>query len=193
MYNFLNEISLIKNKNTHNLILEQINTIKNTYTLILEHLITIKNKMNKIIAFLLFCLAFSTTTLAQQLDPVKWEFSYKKISETEVELIFSASIDGKWHLYSQFIGNEGPVPTTFTFEKNRKIKCIGKVEEKSEAIETIDKAFDMKLKYYEHQAVFTQRIKFKKKTIVKGNVQFMVCDDTQCLPPKTVSFEIKID
>ena len=77
--------------------------------------------MKKIFFVLAFLFAgiFSN---AQILDPVIWEFSQTKISESEVELQFKASIEDHWHLYSQFTGqfygDEGPIPTSFVFKES---------------------------------------------------------------------------
>ena len=53
----------------------------------------------------------------------------------------------------------------------------------------------MKIKYFETKALFKQRIQLKNKTPFKVNatVEFMVCDDSRCLPPTEVDlvFEIK--
>lgn len=41
------------------------------------------------------------TTQAQIHEPVLWDTEVVEISEDEYELIFNASIEDKWHLYSQ--------------------------------------------------------------------------------------------
>src|SRR5690606_26315002 len=116
------------------------------------------------------------------LDPVDWSTSIKKISETEYDLITKATIDNKWHLYSQIVPEDGPLPTVFTFEENKAYKSIGKVKE-DKGITEHDPVFDMVITYFEHSATFTQRIKLTgdKGTTIKGEVEFMVCDDTNCL------------
>jgi len=43
----------------------------------------------------------------------------------------------------------------------------------------------MNVAYFEKSVVFQQKVKLTGKTaIVKGSLEFMVCDDTPCLPPK---------
>ncbi len=129
---------------------------------------------------------------AQIFTPVKWAFSSKKISDTEAELVIKATIDKGWHVYSQFIANDGPVPTSFSFEKNKSFELIGKVSE-SKPIEEHDVNFDMLLKYFEGTATFKQKIKLlgNKEFTIKGSLEFMSCDNSKCLPPETVEFEIK--
>lgn len=130
---------------------------------------------------------------SQILDPVDWSTSIKKISETEYDLITKATIDNKWHLYSQIVPEDGPLPTVFTFEENKAYKSIGKVKE-DKGITEHDPVFDMVITYFEHSATFTQRIKLTgdKGTTIKGEVEFMVCDDTNCLPPTYVDLVFNI-
>ena len=68
--------------------------------------------------FLLFALfALVNSSFAQIHDPVKWSTSAEKISETEYDLIVTATIEAKWHLYSQNVPADGPIPTSFLFKK----------------------------------------------------------------------------
>ena len=64
-------------------------------------------------------LFIANVLFAQVLEPVKWSFDSKKISETKYELIMKATIENKWHLYSQFIDEGGPIPTSFNSSDNR--------------------------------------------------------------------------
>jgi len=147
--------------------------------------------MKKIIS-LLFVL-ISITVSAQIFIPVEWEFSQKQLSDTEIELQFKATIDDGWHLYSQHIGDEGPVPTEFTFITEGGYELIDGVTE-GEPIEEFDPNFDMLLKYFGHEAIFTQRIKVTAAEDFKlaGDVYFMVCDEAQCLPPEVAEFSFEI-
>lgn len=140
-----------------------------------------------------FCIS-AISLQAQIFNPVKWSYSSKKISDTEAELTLKATIDNGWHMYSQFIGNDGPVPTSFTFEKNKNFDLIGKVTE-GKPIEQHDVNFDMELKFFENLATFKQKIKINSSTAftIKGSLEYMVCDNSKCLPPETVEFEIKVD
>ncbi|MBO9152372.1 protein-disulfide reductase DsbD domain-containing protein [Chitinophaga sp. GCM10012297] len=126
---------------------------------------------------------------AQDLDPVKWNFSTKKVNATTYELVATATIEKGWHLYAQDAG-EGPIPTSFKFAKNPLVATQGKVQENGKMKKAFDKNFDSELKYYENSVSFVQKVTVKGKaaTKVKGSVEFMVCDDHQCLPPTEVNF-----
>jgi len=130
---------------------------------------------------------------AQILEPVKWSFSQEQISANEFNLIFTAKIDPKWHLYSQDIPMAPPA-TTFEFEKGEGYVLVDSVTEESKVIEEYDPNFEMELKYFAHEAVFKQKVKVteKKAVTVKGLLNFMCCDDTRCLPPDDVDFEFTL-
>jgi len=149
--------------------------------------------MRKVIQIITFLL-FSFLTTAQIHDPINWEFSQKQISENEIELQFRAILEEHWHLYSQHIDDNGPVPTEFTFTTSVGYNLIDGMNE-GESLEEFDPNFDMVLKYFGDEALFTQKIKVTSNEdfILKGNVYFMVCDEAQCLPPEEVeyTFEIK--
>ena len=144
----------------------------------------------------LLALLFALTSLvvsAQIFNPVEWEFSQKQLSENEIELRFKANIEDHWHLYSQNIEQDGPVPTEFTFTTKGGYELIGGVTE-GKPIEEFDPNFDMVLKYFGKEAIFTQKIKVisSKDFKIEGNVYFMVCDEKQCLPPEEVKFSFDI-
>lgn len=143
--------------------------------------------MKKIFAFLILAIFSLSSVFSQIHDPVKWKTSLKKISETEYDLISTATIDPGWHLYSQDVPDGGPIPTYFEFEENAAYQLVGKVKEEKGITEN-DPVFEMVIKYFENKTSFTQRIKLtgNKGTTVKGEVEFMVCDDTNCLPPTYV-------
>lgn len=149
--------------------------------------------MNKFFLYLLLTIVSLSTVQSQILDPVKWSTSVKKISETEYDLISKATIEGGWHLYSQVVPEGGPLPTVFTFEENNAYKTIGKVKE-GKGVTELDPVFDMIITFFSNTATFTQRVQLTgdKGTTVKGEVEFMVCDDTRCLPPNYVDLVFKI-
>lgn len=131
---------------------------------------------------------------SQVFDPVDWTAQVEKISDTEYDLVASARIDAGWHLYSQDVPENGPIATAFTFEKNEGYELVDKVsEEEGQTID--DPVFGMRIKFFENKAEFRQRIKVLtgELSIVKGEVEFMVCDDQRCLPPKYVDLEFKLD
>ncbi len=147
--------------------------------------------------FALFVLLVVSLSVAeaQILEPVKWSFASKKTSDTEAELIFTATIDNGWHLYSQDIPPNGPVPTEFVIDKGTAFSRVGKVVEPKPIMEKDPNFDDMLLKFFSTKAVFKQKIKLLSRTpfVVKGMVSFMCCNDVSCLPPNDIPFNIKVE
>lgn len=137
---------------------------------------------------------YSSFLSAQMYNPVKWKTSVEKLSDKEYLLKVQAEIQSGWHLYGQDIEEGGPSKTAFTFKNPSKdFELTGKTtEEKGHEVQ--DKIFDMKIKYFEGKALFTQKIKFTSKVSskIEAEVEFMVCDDSNCLPPTTEELTFKI-
>jgi thiol:disulfide interchange protein DsbD len=126
-------------------------------------------------------------------DPVKWSYSSEKINDKEFNLIITAKIEKGWHLYSQFIEEGGPVPTSFKFKQSADYKLIGKVSESPKAVTAFDKNFDMEIAWHKDQVVFKQGISLKNPVeSISGVLEFMVCDDERCLPPTEIEFQIPL-
>ncbi|MBK0381510.1 thioredoxin family protein [Pedobacter sp. SD-b] len=130
---------------------------------------------------------------SQILKPVKWSFSSQNINTKEAYLIATANIENGWHVYSLNIPDGGPISTSLTFVKSADYKLDGKTTEAPKPISAYDNNFGMQISWHENKAVFKQKIKLNKpETTVKGTLEFMVCNDKQCLPPEEVEFAIKV-
>ena len=145
--------------------------------------------------YIIICLLLLNVTLtfSQILKPVEWNTSVEKVSDTEYKLVSTATIDKGWHLYSQSVPEDGPIPTTFTYDDTGgKIKLLGSTTEE-EGLTIDDAVFNMKIKYFENNAIFEQKVSLSEGiNTVNGIVEFMVCDDERCLPPTEVDLIFKI-
>ncbi len=130
---------------------------------------------------------------AQIENPVKWSYTAKRISDKVYDVYVTATLDNKWHIYAQDAG-EGPEPTSLSFSKNPLINLDGKVKEEGKLEKEYDKNFGSTLKFYSNKVSFVQRIKLKSTvaTVLKGSVNYMVCNDRKCLPPKEIPFTVKV-
>ena len=148
------------------------------------------------IVLLFFCFAAQaqfTDPNAKIFDPVKWSYSSEKINDKEYDLLLTAKIEKGWHLYSQFIEEGGPIPTSFKFNSSAAYRLIGKVTESPKPITAFDKNFNMEIAWHKNQVVFKQRISLNNPVAaVTGVLEFMVCDDQRCLPPAEVEFEVPL-
>ncbi|WP_142786350.1 protein-disulfide reductase DsbD family protein [Changchengzhania lutea] len=137
--------------------------------------------------YLLLTLLTLSIGNSQILDPVKWSTSVEKVSDTQYRLITKASIEPGWHLYAQDVPEGGPIPTTFGYDdSNSALKTLGNtLEEEGHTVN--DPVFEMKIKFFEDKTTFIQLIEITGDiATIHGTVEFMVCDDTRCLPPTEV-------
>lgn len=140
---------------------------------------------NYIILLLVFCC--SASVRAQ--GAVDWKVFYQPDSS---RLVFEAKIADGWHLYSQFTPNDvGPIPTTFSFVKNEQIELLNGVIEPT-PIQKYEEVFEADLSYFIQTVQFFQNIKAKKSTQMEGVITYMICNDSQCLPPTDYPFIVLI-
>lgn len=147
------------------------------------------NRIFLILFSLLNLVGYSQTPL----KPVTWNVGYISINDTIGEIHYTAIIEKKWHIYSQDSTDVGPIPTSFTIAPSADIELIGKVEE-GEAHEEYVAAFEAKVFVFSEKAVFKQKIKLKnqKSFTIKTSLEFMTCNDIQCLPPTILEFSVLV-
>jgi thiol:disulfide interchange protein len=148
--------------------------------------------MKKFIALSVFIL-ISISGFSQILKPVTWSYTSEVINDKEAFVILTANIQKGWHVYSQYIEEGGPIPTSFTFNKSDDYKLVGKTSEIPKAASAFDNNFGMQISWHEHKVTFKQKISLSKpQAKVTGTLEFMVCNDKQCLPPEDIEFAINV-
>jgi thiol:disulfide interchange protein DsbD len=144
----------------------------------------------KRIIFTLLSICFLSAAHAQILNPVSFNYSVVKKGGDLYEVHVKAMIEPKWHIYSVNNPEGGAVATEIKINDG---KPVGMVKEKGKLKTTFEKEFGVNQKYFESSVDFIQLVKLKpgnKK--ITGTVNYMVCNDRQCLPPKEVEFKIKM-
>ena len=136
-----------------------------------------------IVSFLAFAV------YAQIQEPVKFKTELKNVSATEVEIVFTASIEQGWHVYSTDLGDGGPISATFNTDKLTGAQLDGKLRPVGKEIASFDKLFEMDVRYFEHTAQFVQKLKLTGGDYqVTGYLEYGACNDENCLPPTQVEF-----
>jgi hypothetical protein len=132
--------------------------------------------------------------LAQNENPVSWSFSSKKINATTFEIHLSATIDEDWHIYSQATPSGGPVPTTISFSRNPVVTLQGSVMEVGKMEQRSEPLFGVDVRQYSGNVNFVQKVTVRAgiKTAVNGTVEYMTCNDHECIPPKKLKFSIPL-
>jgi thiol:disulfide interchange protein DsbD len=133
-----------------------------------------------------------TFGFAQQ-NPVSWKTSVTQIESSVYQITFEADIENRWHLYDIGPYEDGPNATAFTFDLPENASLIGSVEMIDKPVRKFDDMFGMEIGSFEKKARFGQKVKLSDGgASLKVNVEWMVCDDRQCLPPTDEDFTINI-
>ena len=131
----------------------------------------------------------AVTCMAQMQDPVHFKSELKQISGTEAEIVFTATIDEGWHVYSTDLPDGGPISATFNVDKIEGAELVGKLTPVGNEENKFDQMFQMQVRFFEHNAQFVQKLKITGATFtVEGYMQYGACNDQNCLPPTDVNF-----
>lgn len=146
---------------------------------------------------LITVLLFTVSTLfvtAQVEDPVVWNYKANKLDGNKYELVYTATIDEGWHLYSTNLPKGGPIATTFTFKQTPDFKIIGDVVEKTQSTTEHDDIFDLDLSYFSTEATFSQIVEVNSENPLKieGSIEYQACYSDKCIYlEKDFSFTIE--
>ncbi|MDD6737526.1 MAG: cytochrome c biogenesis protein CcdA [Prevotella sp.] len=146
--------------------------------------------MKKSLLFLVLLIGLSLTGKAQMIEPVHFETLLKTTDKgEEAEIVFNATIDDGWHLYSTDLGSDGPIAASFHVNKMEGAVTVGKLQPRGKVVEEYDEMFGMKLRFFEHKGTFVQKIKFTKRDyLIDCYIEYGACNNENCLPPTQVAF-----
>lgn len=126
---------------------------------------------------LIINLLFASLSLAQ--NPVTWTTQAKQIDSLTYDVVITATIEEKWHLYATEMPKDGPLPTEFTFQDSTPIGPLTH----SELITGYDPIFEMELSYFDIKANFYQTLVVADESVqdIKVNLIYQACDDKLCI------------
>lgn len=130
---------------------------------------------------ILFFFIFIVSHLTFSQNPVTFETTVKKVSDSNFQLITNATIEEGWRLYSQNLLDGGAIPTEFVYEENNSYILLGPTIE-SESITKFDPIFSLDQTYFESFSTFYQDIQIEKNiSYLNAKIYFQVCDDIVCI------------
>ena len=147
--------------------------------------------MMKRIATLLTMAMVVMMAIAQMANPVTFTSQLKTTNgSSEGEIVFTGKIDKGWHVYSTNLGDAGPTEASITFHKKDGVEPVGKLKPVGKEISQFDEMFGAKLRYFENNVQFVQKVKFTKPNYdIDADLEYGACNDQSCLPPSAVSFK----
>ena len=147
--------------------------------------------MKKLLTILILMVAVLTAE-AQMQDPVHFRSELKRISDTEAELLFQATIDDGWHVYSTDLGKGGPISATFHADRMEGAQTVGTLKARGKEMKQFDKMFGIEVRYFEQAVTFVQKIRFTKPQYdISCYVEYGACSDQMCLPPSSAELKAK--
>lgn len=143
----------------------------------------------RLLLYWLLSVLLALPALAQIQEPIKFKTEWKQNSDSEAEIIFNATIDKGWHVYSTELEEGGPISASFNIDQIQGAETIGKLTPVGNEINEMDPIFGMKVRYFKDKATFIQKIKITDKNYsIKGYLEYGACNDENCLPPTSVDF-----
>ena len=145
--------------------------------------------MKKLLTILIGLTAVLTAA-AQMQDPIHFHSELKRISDTEAELLFQATIDAGWHVYSTGLGNNGPISATFHADRMEGAQTVGSLKARGKEVKQFDKMFGMEVRYFEQAVTFVQKIRFTQPRYdISCYIEYGACSDAMCLPPSSAELK----
>jgi thiol:disulfide interchange protein DsbD len=141
-----------------------------------------EKKFSKTFATILL-LAASFMATAQVEDPIGWGYKANKLEGNKYELVFTATIESGWHLYSTMLPEGGPIATNFKFNQDPGYKAIGGVKELTKSKKEHDEVFDLDLSFFDKEASFSQLVELTESKPIKitGTIEYQACYADKCI------------
>ena len=138
----------------------------------------------RIVVTLILLLTARSCCFSQENIMVQWQLKANFITKDEVILVITAVLHPGWHLYSQDIKEGGPIPTRFTFDQTKDFFLLGGTQEKGKSFSYHDEVYEMEITWYSGTVTFSQRVKVMRPLTISGSIEYMTCNDHNCIPGK---------
>ena len=134
---------------------------------------------------------FAVTAVSAQ--NVSWKSTVEHLDGDMYRIVLEASIPAPYHMYDMGPYEGGPNATTITFTAGAGATLEGGVEQLSTPERHYDKTFEMEIGTFAGKALFAQRVKLAaEKAAVTAQLEWMICDDTSCMPPEDTEMTIDL-
>lgn len=147
------------------------------------------NLFRTLLPFITALFAFTAATA----QSVNWKSSVEHLEGDAYRIILEASIPAPYHMYDMGPYEGGPNATTITFTPGEGVTLEGGVEQLSTPERHYDKTFEMEIGTFAGKARFAQKVKLTAaKATVNAELEWMICDDTSCMPPEDTQMTVEL-
>ena len=146
---------------------------------------------------LLLCLSIllSVSALQAQEQHAHWRTEVSQLDKNLYRVSVTAVMDSTWHIYDTLRTEFGPNATIveFSIAEAKRAEKVGEMTISAEPYRYYDDIFMMEIGYFEDSVTFSQDIRLKKKdAVVNVYVEWMACDENNCLPLADQEFTVGI-
>lgn len=146
---------------------------------------------------LLLCLSIllSVSALQAQEQHAHWRTEVSQLDKNLYRVSVTAVMDSTWHIYDTLRTEFGPNATIveFSIAEAKRAEKVGEMIISKEPYRYYDDIFMMEIGYFEDSVTFSQDIRLKKKdAVVNVYVEWMACDENNCLPLADQEFTVGI-
>ena len=130
-------------------------------------------------------------TLQAQPEPVAWKFEVQNEGSATFTLLLKANLQPGWYIYSQQLDPDaGPIPTHVYFQPSDNLIISGHVLKSGNKKTGFDELFGTDITKFSGEVIFALSVQLLgEKGTLSGYIEYMTCNDEQCLPPRQVPFE----
>ena len=123
-------------------------------------------------------------------DPVQWDIALYATGDQSATIVATAVVEPEWHVYSNDNDPlDGPIPTSFTLSTEG--LNAGALQECTPEVH-YDPNFDKDVKSFEGTVSWALEVSWEGDAPrqVDGMLTYMACDDSKCIFPPDVEFQL---
>ena len=149
--------------------------------------------MNKATRILLLTVVSLGTAVGSMAQNAAWKSTVEPLGDNAYRIVLEASIPQPYHMYDMGPYEGGPNATAIVFTPGDGVTLEGGVQQLSTPHRYYDTTFGMEIGTFSGKARFAQRVKLSvPESSVKARIEWMLCDDTSCMPPDDTEMTIAI-
>ena len=149
--------------------------------------------MHKLLRHSLLTLTALLTAALAAAQSVTWKSSVEPLGGDAYRIVLEAAIPAGYHMYDMGPYEGGPTATTIVLTPGEGVQLDGPVEQLTKAHTYYDELFGMQIGTLSGKPRFAQKVHIATaKGTVTAQLEWMICNDSSCMPPDETEQTIEI-
>lgn len=149
--------------------------------------------MHKLLRHSLLTLTALLTAALAAAQSVTWKSSVEPLGGDAYRIVLEAAIPAGYHMYDMGPYEGGPTATTIVLTPGEGVQLDGPVEQLTKAHTYYDELFGMQIGTLSGKPRFAQKVHLTTaKGTVTAQLEWMICNDSSCMPPDDTELTIEI-